>query len=59
MPDRSTGDELITQTYQDLKELFKVLDVDGSGFLDQVEIGQAAERLGFPFQSDEALVSLG
>lgn len=46
-----------TQTFHDLSQLFKTLDADGSGFLDQREVGQAATMLGFPFETDAALAS--
>ena len=46
--------ELLTQTYTDLKTLFKSLDVDDSGFLEVGEIKLAAAELGFPFESEAA-----
>ena len=46
--------ELLTQTYTDLKQLFKSLDVDASGYLEVGEIKLAAAELGFPFESEEA-----
>jgi Ca2+-binding EF-hand superfamily protein len=42
-------------SFRDLEALFAELDADKNGFLDEVEIGQAAERLGFPFKSPAEL----
>ena len=39
----------------DLKVLFKELDADHSGYLDEEEIGQAAAKLGFPFKTKAEL----
>lgn len=41
-------------TPRDLRELFKSIDMDRSGYIDEYELGHAAELLGFPFESDEA-----
>lgn len=38
--------------------LFRALDADGSGCLDMQEIGEAAEKLGVPFESDSDLEAL-
>ena len=38
----------------DLRSLFRALDLDENGYLDEREMAQAAERLGFPFESDAA-----
>jgi len=35
--------------------LFKAIDADGSGYLDMQEIELAAEKLGFPFESQDDL----
>ena len=54
VPDKS-GAMLRSATFADLKALFNELDADGSGYLDELEIGQAASRLGFPFKSRKEL----
>ena len=50
VPDKK-GATLRSATFGDLRSLFRELDADGSGFLDEVEIERAAQRLGFPFAS--------
>ena len=50
VPDKF-GASLRAAAKADLRALFKELDADGSGYLDQAEIGQAAEKLGFPFKT--------
>lgn len=56
MPDKS-GAHLRSATFADLHALFKELDADHSGFLDMVEIGNAAKRLGFPFGNKQELTT--
>jgi hypothetical protein len=52
VPDKA-GSVLRTSNYRDLKDIFKALDSDRSGFLDEIEIGQAAKALGFPMTPEE------
>jgi glycerol-3-phosphate dehydrogenase len=54
LPDKS-GAQLRSATFADLKALFRELDADRSGYLDEVEIGHAAKRLGFPFKDQAEL----
>ena len=53
----ATGDVSVLRTsnFRDLKDVFKALDADGSGFLEEDEIGRAALELGFPFESGKEL----
>ena len=42
-------------TYTDLREVFRNIDTDGSGYLDEAELDKASIKLGFPFRSKEEL----
>ena len=54
VPDKF-GASLRAAAKADLKALFKELDADHSGYLDEEEIGQAAAKLGFPFKTKAEL----
>jgi len=54
VPDKF-GASLRAAAKADLKVLFKELDADHSGYLDEEEIGQAAAKLGFPFKTKAEL----
>ena len=54
VPDKF-GASLRAAAKADLKVLFKELDADHSGYLDEAEIGQAAAKLGFPFKTKAEL----
>jgi len=46
-----TGAKLKTATYTDLRDIFGLLDDDKNGYLDERELGNAAQLLGFPFKT--------
>lgn len=46
--------QLRAATPTDVRELFDSLDRDGNGYLCEPELKEAAQILGFPFESDEA-----
>jgi len=49
------GAQLKSATFTDLHELFLSIDLDKSGYIDELELSKAAERLGFPFTSKAEL----
>ena len=50
---KKKGSTLRAATYEDLRDIFSALDADGNGYLDIVEVGEAANVLGFPMSSAE------
>ena len=52
VPDKM-GAELRNATYRDILDVFKMIDEDDSGFLDQTEVRHAADKLGFPMTEAE------
>ena len=50
---KKQGSTLRAATYEDLRDIFSALDTDGNGYLDKVEVGEAASVLGFPMSSAE------
>lgn len=52
VPDKA-GAQLRAATYRDVVDVFKAIDVDGSGFLDRTEMGQLSVALGFPLTEKE------
>ena len=47
------GANLRNATYRDVEDVFDAIDYDGNGFLDQAEIGEVANSLGFPLSEEE------
>jgi len=47
------GSSLRAHTYEDIMEVFRAIDTDGSGFLDWAEVREMSVRLGFPLSDEE------
>lgn len=47
------GTSLREATYEDLRDIFSAIDTDGNGYLDEVEVAEAASALGFPMSPSE------
>jgi len=48
---------LKTATFTDLHEIFLKIDLDGSGYIDEMELEKAAKSLGFPFKNKSELMA--